>query len=160
MLQIIQTHAKKPSVELNKTFIHTIENFAFGGLSQDSLIQIYKDGRPFSYFIEKWLSEHYPLKHIDGCKQHDFEDVCSSEILYDEKTFTSRGCKFYPSNMIGEGRQFNQQIFEEKANKLIYIIVSNVNFPEIKIKFVRGIDLIIKYPKGVIKLNEFDEFFN
>jgi hypothetical protein len=160
MTDIIQTQPTTPSVELNKTFIHTITNFTFGGLSQDSLIQIYKDGRAFSYFIEKWLSEHYPLKHIDGCKQHDFEDINTDKILYDEKTFTSRGCKFYPSNMIGEGRQFNQQIFEEKAKKLIYIIVSNINFPEIKIKFVRGSDLIIKYPKGIIKLNKFDEFFN
>ena len=156
----IQPQPNNPSVELNKTFIHTIENFSFGGLSQDTLIQIYKDGRPFSYFIEKWLSEHYPLKHIDKCKQYDFEDINSSEILYDEKTFTNRGCKFYPSNMIGEGRQFNQSIFEEKANKLIYIIVSNINFPEIKIKFMRGSDMIIKYPKGEIKLKDFNEFFN
>ena len=62
--------------------------------------------------------------------------------------------------MIGEGRTFNKEIFEEKAKKLIYIIVSNCNFPEIKIKFVRGIDLIIDYPKGVIPLKDLDKFFN
>jgi hypothetical protein len=40
------------------------------------------------------------------------------------------------------------------------IIVSNINFPEIKIKFVKGSELIIKYPKGVIKLKDSVEFFN
>jgi hypothetical protein len=62
--------------------------------------------------------------------------------------------------MIGVGRVFDKQKFEEKANKLIYIIVSNINFPEIKIKFVKGSDLIIKYPKGEIKLKDSVEFFN
>ena len=65
-----------------------------------------------------------------------------------------------PSNMIGEGRTFNKEIFEEKAKKLIYIIVSNVNFPEIKIKFVKGIEIIVQYPTGVIPLKDFDKFFN
>ncbi len=65
-----------------------------------------------------------------------------------------------PSNMIGEGRTFNKEIFEEKAKKLIYIIVSNINFPEIKIKFMRGIDLIVDYPSGIIPLKEFNKFFN
>ena len=65
-----------------------------------------------------------------------------------------------PSNMIGEGRKFNKEIFEEKAKKLIYIIVSNINFPEIKIKFVRGDDLIIDYPDGQIPFKDFDKIFN
>ena len=62
--------------------------------------------------------------------------------------------------MIGEGRKFDKDIFEEKAKKLIYIIVSNIHFPKIKIKFVKGIELIKQYPKGEIKLKEFDKFFN
>ena len=65
-----------------------------------------------------------------------------------------------PSNMIGEGRKFNKELFEEKAKNLIYIIVSNIDFPEIKIKFVRGVDLIIDYPKGVIPLKDLNKFFN
>jgi hypothetical protein len=158
-----QTHIEiqtQCSIELNKTFTHTIEEFSFGNLSKETIIEIFKDGRAFSHFIEPWLASHYPLKHIKGCKKYDFEDINNSQILYDEKTFTSGGCKFYPSNMIGEGRTFNQEIFEEKAKKLIYIIVSNVNFPEIKIKFVKGSDLILQYPKGEIKLNNMVEFFN
>lgn len=62
--------------------------------------------------------------------------------------------------MIGEGRKFDKKIFEEKAKKLIYIIISNVDFPEIKIKFVKGIDLIVDYPDGKIPSQDFIKFFN
>ena len=62
-----------------------------------------------------------------------------------------------PSSMIGTGRIFNQSDFEKKANKLIYCIVSNINFPEIKIIFIRGSDLITKYPLGSIPFKDHDK---
>jgi len=148
------------SIELAKTYTHTIEEFSFDNLPKSVIIETYKDGRAFSHFIEPWLAINYPLIHIKGCKKHDHVDMNDENIKYDQKTFTKRGCKFMPSNMIGEGRTFNTEIFQEKAKKLIYIIVSNINFPEIKIKFMRGIDLIVDYPNGIIPLKEFDKFFN
>jgi hypothetical protein len=148
------------SIELNKTFTHTIEDFSFGNLSKEYITEIFKDGRPFSYFIEKWLEQNYPLKHITGCKSYDFVDMNNNDILYDEKTFTRQGCNFCPSNMLGQGRKFNEEVFIEKSNKLIFCIVSNINFPEIKIKFMKGSDLIKLYPKGKISLKEHIKFFN
>ena len=149
-----------PSVELNKTFNHNISNYTFGNLSEDVCEEILKDGRPFSHFIEKWIEKNYPLNHIKGCKKYDFTDKNNSEILYDEKTFTKGGCKFCPSNMIGQGRTFDKEVFIEKSKKLIFCIVSNVNFPEIKIKFVNGEELANKYPTGVIPLNDHNKFFD
>ena len=110
------------SIELNKTFTHKIENFSFGNLSKEYITEIFKDGRPFSYFIEKWLEQNYPLKHITGCKSYDFVDINNDQILYDEKTFTKKGCNFCPSNMLGQGRTFNEEVFIEKSNKLIFCI--------------------------------------
>ena len=147
-------------ISLNITYTHTIEEFKFGNVPHSIMTEILKDGRAFSHFIELWLSINYKLIHIKGCKDHDFIDYNDKNIKYDQKTFTKLGCKFMPSNMIGEGRKFNKEIFEEKAKKLIYIIVSNINFPEIKIKFVRGDNLIIDYPDGKIPLKDFDKFFN
>jgi len=147
-------------IEFNKTYNFTIENFGFGGLDSEKIKDIFKDGRVFSHFIEPWLARQFHLQHIEGCKDHDFTDIGNPEIQYDQKTFTKGGCKFYPSNMIGTGRTFNQEKFQEKANKLIYIIVSNIDFPEIKIKFIKGSELIVKYPKGEIKSKDFIEFFN
>ena len=150
---------KVASVVLNRTFIHTIHNYSFGNLSNEICAKILKDGRPFSHFIEKWIEANYPLTHINGCKDHDFIDRNNSEIKYDEKTFTCKGCAFVPSNMLGQGRVFNKEVFEEKAKKLIYCIVSNVNFPEIKIKFVSGTELIKAYPNGKIPLKDHNKLF-
>ena len=149
-----------PSVELNKTFEHTISNYGFGNLPDEVCKEHWTDGRPFSHFIEAWIAENYQLEHIKGCKKYDFTDKKYPKILYDEKTFTRGGCRFCPSNMIGQGRAFNQTIFEEKSKKLIFCIVSNINFPNIKIRFVKGEELLMKYPKGKIPLKDEIEFFN
>ena len=150
----------KHGIKYNTTYSHTIENLCFGNLEQSAIINIYKDGRPFSHFIEVWLAINYPLIHVTGCKKYDHTNINDENSKYDQKTFTKRGCKFTPSNMVGEGRVFNKELFEEKAKKLIYIIVSNIHFPEIKIKFIRGIDLIVDYPTGIIPLKDFNKFFN
>lgn len=150
----------KTSIVYGITYTHVLEDFSFGNIPQSLIIETFKDGRAFSHFIEPWLAINYPLIHVKGCKKHDHTDIDNENIKYDQKTFTKGGCKFMPSNMIGEGRTFNKEIFEEKAKKLIYIIVSNINFPEIKIKFMRGIDLIVDYPTGTIPLKDFNKFFN
>ena len=85
------------SVELNKTFNHTIDNYRFGNLPDEICKELWKDGRPFSHFIEGWIAENYPLTHVKGCKKYDFTDKNYPEILYDEKTFTKKGCAFCPS---------------------------------------------------------------
>ena len=78
-------------------------------------------------------------------------DILDSENISEESK---------QSNMKGEGRKFNQHMFEEKTRKLIFIIVSNIDFPNIKIKFISGNDLILGYPKGKIPFKDFDKFFN
>jgi hypothetical protein len=150
----------KSQITFNITYIYNLAEFSFGNLPSQMIIEIFKDGRPFSHFIEKWLSLNFDLIHIGGCKAYDFVHENDENIKYDQKTFTVRGCKFMPSNMIGEGRKFDKEIFETKAQNLNYIIVSNVNFPEIKIKFVKGTDLINTYPNGVIPSKDFIKFFN
>jgi len=155
-----RTDKNSCSVPLNKTITHTIGNYTFGNLSNEACIEVLKDGRPFSAFIEKWLEKNYPLIHVPGCKSYDFTDRRYPNTKYDEKTFTKHGCRFCPSNMIGQGRKFDPEIFKEKSKKLIFCIVSNINFPEIKIKFVKGTDLLPTYPKGFIPLKDHVKFFN
>ena len=150
----------KPSVELNTTFNHTIEEYNFDNLSLEQTKTIYMDGRVFSHFIEHWIAKNYSLTHVPGCKDHDFKDKIHSEIIYDQKTFTERGCSFCPSNMLVQGRKFEPSRFEEHCKKLIFCIVSNIHFPNIKIRFVKGTELFVKYPKGKIPLKDHIEFFN
>lgn len=147
------------AIEYNKTHTKKIDNVSFGTLDQETLKVIFRDGRAFSHFIERFLAKEYNLTHILGCKDHDLVDPSSSEIKFEQKTFTSKGCNFMPSNMIGKGRTFDPVVFKEKAEKLNYVIVSNINFPEIHIRFVKGIDLVSLYPKGEIKSREHTTFF-
>ena len=158
--QIVDLSESLVSVELNKTFTHTIKNYTFGNLPDNVCKEIFKDGRPFSHFIECWIAENYPLVHIKGNKHYDFIDKNFPETLYDEKTFTKNGCKFCPSNMLGQGRVFDKEIFEEKTKKMIFCIVSNIKFPKIKVRFIKGYDLLNKYPNGMIPLTDEIKFFN
>lgn len=143
---------------LNHTYEIVIENFGFGNLSSEECKEIFKDGRVFSHFIELWICKYFLLTHVKGCKDHDFID--KNNVKYDEKTFTQRGCNFCPSNMLGQGRTFDRDVFIEKSKRLIFCIVSNVDFPNIKIKFVKGEDLVEKYPTGKISFNDIIKFFN
>lgn len=146
------------SILYNKTYNHTLTNYNFGNIPESKMIEIYRDGRAFSHFIEPWLAVNYPLIHITGCKNYDHTDT--NNVKYEQKTFTKGGCKFMPSNMIGTKRKFNKDDFQNTAKKLIYIIICNIKFPKIKIKFIKGTDLILNYPNGIIPLKDFDKFFN
>lgn len=41
----------------------------------------------------------------------------------------------------------------------MYIIVSNIRFPEIRVKFVTGGDLLVQYPNGEIPYADYGKFF-
>jgi len=147
------------SIVFNKTIERKVEGVSFDTLPLEVLNELFKDGRIFSHFIERILAQDYGLRHVPGCKGYDIVDPLNPDIKYEQKTFTGNGCKFMPSNMIGQGRQFNKEVFDEKSKHLIYVIVSNIHFPSLKIRFVKGPELATRYPNGEIKLKDHDKFF-
>jgi hypothetical protein len=144
-------------IEFNKTVGKKITNYGFDDLPLETLDQMYKDGRPVSYPLEFVTARDYGLTYIPGCKGHDFVD--SSNNKYDQKGFTKNGCEFMPSSMIGARRTFDKDVFDEKVKDMIYVIVSVINFPEIKTRFVKGSELAGLYPNGKISLKDHDKFF-
>ena len=67
-------------------------NLQFGVLSIETLIEIFKDGRWASTFLERYIPILYPeLTWVSGNKDHDHID--SQGNLYDLKCFTKRGLK-------------------------------------------------------------------
>ena len=147
------------TIVLNKTVSRTIKNVSFDTLPPETLRELFGDGRIFAHFIERILAQDYGLTHVTGCKGHDIVDPTNPDIKYEQKTFTGNGCKFMPSNMIGQGRHFDKDVFIEKSKNLLYVIVSNVHFPELKIRFMKGTDLAALYPNGEIKFKDHDKFF-
>ena len=147
-------------IVMNKTINRKLTNISFDILPNETLENILRDGRVISHYMEHLLALEYGLRRVEGCDDHDLVDPSNPAIKYEVKTFTKRGCKIMPSNMIGTGRKFNKEVFQEKAKGLIYVIVSNTNFPDLKIRFMNGSDLAAMYPNGTITLTKHDAFFN
>tara|TARA_B100000519_G_C13973230_1_gene310978 strand:- start:24 stop:497 length:474 start_codon:yes stop_codon:yes gene_type:complete len=144
-------------VNLNETVTHEITGISFGDLTSEELISTFKDGRVASWFIEQILPYWYPeLTRVTGQKDHDHIDTQGR--LYDQKTFTARGVNCQPSNQIGKGRQFVEELAYEKANKLIYIITDVNDFPKVHVRFVEGKDIIKDYPELKVKFTQREEF--
>jgi len=144
---------------IDKVYEFEVENFEFGGLSRETCIEIFKDGRVASHFLERQLTLWFPtLTHIKGCKDHDHVDT--DGVKYDAKNFTKRGLIFMPSNQMGAGRKFNESVAHEKAKKLIFICCDIVDFPRVRVKFADGVELAKQYPTCKIKKGDREEFFN
>ena len=145
------------TVNLTETVTHEIPGISFGDLTSEELISTFKDGRVASWFIEQILPYWYPeLTRVTGQKDHDHIDTQGR--LYDQKTFTARGVNCQPSNQIGKGRQFVEELAYEKANKLIYIITDVNDFPKVHVRFVEGKDIIKDYPELKVKFTQREEF--
>ena len=146
-------------VELNKAFKFLIEDFSFGTLSQERLVNIGRDGRVASHLLEPQLEDWFPeLTHVAGCKGYDHYDQTGQ--LYDAKNFTKNGLKFMPSNQIGSGRKFCFETTKEHASDLIYICCDIVEFPEIRVVFKDGKDLLEEYPNGMVSKGQREDLFS
>lgn len=142
----------------NKVFNFTIKNFSFGTLSPALVIDILKDGRVASHFLEPQLTHWFPeLTHIKGCKGYDHIDQTSQK--YDAKNFTSRGLKFMPSNQLGSGRNFCYETTYKHAAELVYICCDIIDFPQVKVIFKDGPALLEEYPKATITKTKRKELF-
>jgi len=147
------------NIQHDKTYSFEIQNFSFGDISKEELIENFKDGRCCSWFIEPQLSKWFPqLRRVKGNKDHDHID--ENEVKYDAKNFTKGGLSFMPSNQLGSGRKFNESIAHKKANNLIYICCDIVDFPKIRVRFEKGSTLIKKFPKCKISKTLREAFFN
>ena len=133
----------------------------FGTLSDSEFNEILKDGRVASHFLEAQLEKWFPsLKHVKGCKGYDHVDRENTDQKYDAKNFTSHGCKFMPSSMLGTGRKFNEEKFIEKANSMDYIICDILEYPKVRVIFKKGGMLAEQFPDGKISKTKRGLLFN
>ena len=149
---------KDSNIILNKTYNFTIDNISFGDLSYKQLIQIFSDGRIISHLLERQLEIWFPdLTFVD---KHGYDHIDKNNTKYDQKSFTKSGCKFMPSYMQGGSRKFNDNEAHEHCKKIIYIICDVTKFPNIKVRFIQGSELIKKYPKCIIPYKQLETVFN
>ena len=141
------------NIEYNKVYTFSLKNkMVFGDLTEEEAIKVLSDGRPMSHLIEVQLTKWFPqLTHVEGCKDHDHVmQQNGRKLKLDAKNFTKRGCKFMPSSMIGTGRTFNEQQFNNSVKNKDYIIVDITRLPKVHVTFQKGTALAAAFPKGKI----------
>jgi hypothetical protein len=144
-------------IQLNHTYEFIIDNVAFGDLTKEQCYKLLKDGRLSSHFLEKQLEIWFPeLTFVDG-RGHDHIDESGQK--YDQKCFTKGGLGFAPSKMGGVGRVFVQEEAHEHAKEIIYIACDITEFPNLLVRFERGSDLLVKYPRCQVPYKHRLEFF-
>ena len=135
-------------IKLNETYEFKVRHYAFGDLKKSEVAELLQDGRFMAPLMERQLTKWFPkLKHVLGDKDHDH--IVGTQ-KYDAKNFTRNGLKFMPSAMIGAGRKVDPIKLKEKCAELIYICCDIVEFPNIRVKFIKGDDLLNEYPKGTV----------
>jgi hypothetical protein len=129
-----------------------------GGLSTEQVDGKLKDGRLASHLLELLLEVWFPeLTCVD---QKGYDHIREgSDILYDQKCFTKGGLGFAPSKMLGAGRKINIEEAHAHANTIDYIACDITEWPNVVVRFVKGSDLVEKYPTCKVKYNQRDEFF-
>lgn len=122
---------------------------SFGNLSQSKVYELFQDGRVASKFLENILPEWFEdLEYVD---QDGYDHVqTSTGRKLDLKGFTGGGANYAPSNMLGAGRRVDRAKLHEHALEIDYILSDITAFPQVKIVFKRGTDLVEHWPSGKI----------
>ena len=159
-----------------KRFEITIKDFSFGGLDEETLISIFKDGRHSSKLMEHRIATELNLGVVKGDKNYDL--ISPNGLKYEVKAFTKNGCFFGPSMHIGDKgltsrirKEGGDQAVVEHTNKkhqelldrthnLMYVIYDLESFPSMQCVIVSGDDLINKYSKGKVHAKHRDAFFS
>ena len=132
----------------------------FGNLPASVCEEVLKDGRLASHFLERQLEVWFPDLTFVNARGYDHIRK-GSDILYDQKCFTkTSGLKFAPSKMLGGGRKIDIKEAHAHANTIDYIACDIVDFPKVVVRFVKGSDLVKKYPSCLVKVKQRAEFFD
>ena len=143
--------------ELNKTYSFMLDNISFDNVPNNLLIELFKVGRHASHILELWIVNNFDNISKYNTKDHDFID--DENNFMEAKNFTKNGAKFMPSRMLGVGRKYIEEEAHKVINSNIYVITDINDMPDIHIKFIKGSELLKKYPKAIIPFKKREEFF-
>ena len=147
------------NIVYNKVFSFDLSNrVTFGDLTQQTLYKLFTDGRVSSKFLEHHLPLWFPeLEFRDG-QGYDHVQLNSGK-KFDLKGFTPRGACYAPSEMLGKGRKIIVEKAHEHARTIDYIFSDITEFPQVRIIFRHGQDLVRDFPSTKIKKNQRDQLF-
>jgi hypothetical protein len=137
------------TINYDKTYTFDLTGkVSFGDLPTSLVNDMFKDGRVASKFLENHLPVWFPeLEFVD---QDGYDHISKTGQKYDLKGFTKGGASYAPSAMIGAGRKIDVTEMHAHANTIDYVFSDITEFPQVRIKFMRGTDMVQQYPSGKI----------
>lgn len=145
-------------IEINREYIKTVSNYGFDSLPSDILHKLFTKGTVVSHFLEELLPFWFPeLKFVNGA---GYDHIHNDGTLYEMKCFTRGGAKWAPSNMVGKGRKIDKEKMYDNARDKIYVFANVTEFPNIRLVFKSGINMITKHPSGSISKSRWLELIN
>lgn len=144
----------------NKIFLFDLSGrVCFGDLTQQTLYKLFTDGRVASKFLEHHLPLWFPELEFQDGRGYDHARS-SNGRKFDLKGFTPRGACYAPSEMLGKGRKIIVEKVHEHAQTIDYIFSDITEFPQVRIIFKHGLDLVRDFPSTKIKKNQRDLLFS
>lgn len=131
----------------------------FGDMDDQTLNELFQDGRVASKFLERYLPLWFPELRFVDATGYDHVDVATGQRRWDLKGFTKGGASYVPSNMLGAGRSINIQEAHDHANTIDYIFSDVVEFPKVRLIFKSGKDLVREFPRGKIDFKYRQQLF-
>lgn len=132
----------------------------FGDLDQQTVYELFKDGRVASKFLERYIPLWFPELEFVDATGYDHVDVATGQRKWDLKGFTKGGASYVPSNMLGAGRTIDLQEAHNHANTIDYIFSDVVDFPKVQIQFKSGRQLVQEFPRGKIDFKYRSKLFD
>jgi hypothetical protein len=130
----------------------------FGDLPTELIHKLFTDGRVASKFLENHLPIWFPELDFVDANGHDHVRRADGR-KYDLKGFTPRGACYAPSEMLGKGRKITLERVHEHAREIDYVFSDITEFPQVRIVFKRGTDMIRDFPSTKIKKTERAKLF-
>lgn len=141
-------------IYLNKVYSFSIKSTIFNAEYEEEIFEGWRNNAKYATeYGEIIITKVFPkLIRRPANDSYDFDyKIKNDSIRVEMKCFGKNGCKILPSNQLGVGRKKDQEEFEYRIKKSIYLICDITNTPKLRVIFYKGEDLYKLYPSGTIK---------
>jgi len=145
-------------LKFNVIYELDFSNFTIPYCTKEQTQEICKNGSFMSHINERIGANIYNIIHQQATG-FDYPLQEGIEKQLDQKTFTKKGLKFMPSYMIGKGRKFNKEQFDQHVLVTDYMITDITSFPMIRFVIRNGIELAKDFPRGSVGKSKIKKVF-
>tara|TARA_Y100000004_G_C8887136_1_gene400299 strand:+ start:179 stop:658 length:480 start_codon:yes stop_codon:yes gene_type:complete len=136
-----------PEINYDEVYLFDISSkVSFWDLPKEVVYELFRDGRTASRFLELKIPDLFrDFEYVDGSGYDWLKELVKK---VEGKCYTKGGCNFAPSKMVGSSRKVKPDEVQKhiEENDLDYILMDIREFPVIRMRFVKGSELIKDHP--------------